>query len=104
MSKTVVLFVGLVAACCVPDAVAHDGHSETVVISGTIQAIDSNQILINALDDESFHLKHVWIVTTESTRYKRGKSRVGAVATELMTGDRISRSPPASVWKMIRAG
>jgi hypothetical protein len=69
--------------------VAHDGHSKTVVISGTIQAIDTNQILIEALADESFHLNHVWIVTTESTRYKRGKSRVGAVATELMTGDRI---------------
>ena len=84
-----VLYVGLLAAYGPPDAVAHDGHGDTVVITGTIQTIDSDRILIDTRDDVSFQLKRVWITTTENTRYKRGKARIEGEATALTTGERI---------------
>ena len=68
---------------------AHDGHGKAVVITGTIQAINSDRILIEARDDVSFQLTRVWVTTTENTRYKRGKARVEADAVQLTTGERI---------------
>jgi hypothetical protein len=89
MSRAAVLFVGLAAAYGIPDAIAHDGHGNTVVITGTIQAINSGRILIETRDDVSFQLTRLWVTTTENTRYKRGKAPVEAEAVQLTTGERI---------------
>ena len=72
-----------------PVASAHDGHGERVVIMGTIQAINADRIQIETRDDATLQMKRVWVITTEKTRYKRGKTRVDADAAELATGERV---------------
>jgi hypothetical protein len=89
MIRAAVLFLGLVAAYHVPNAEAQDGHDETVVITGTIQAIDSNRIQIETRNNVSFQLTRVWVITTQETRYKRGRTRVEADVTRLSLGERV---------------
>jgi hypothetical protein len=89
MTKSAALFVALVAAYDIPYAVAHDTGNETVVLTGTIKAIDSNRIQIETRDTGSLQRVPVWVITTRDTRYKRGKTRVEAEAVRLTTDERI---------------
>ena len=61
-----------------------------VVITGTVHAIDSNRIEIETRDKVSFALTHVWVITNENTRYKRGRVRIETEAIRLVPGDQIA--------------
>jgi hypothetical protein len=69
---------------------AHDGHGETLVLTGTIQAISAERIEIEARDEAAMQLKRVWVITTPKTKYKRGKQFVNAKAVELTLGERVT--------------
>jgi methionine-rich copper-binding protein CopC len=89
VSRALIVLLGLIAACSATVALAHDGHGERVIITGTIQAINADRIQIETRDDASLQMKRVSVVTTKKTRYKRGKARVEADAAQLTTGERV---------------
>ena len=87
--RSALLLGAAVAACEVAAAAGHPLHGETVVITGTIHAIDGKRIQVETRDSLSFTLTRVWLTTTEDTRYKQGRNRVDAEATTLTPGERI---------------
>ena len=89
VGRTAVLVAALVVAYGAPAAVAHDGHGETIVVTGAVQAIDSDRIQVETRDRESFLLQRVWLTITDHTKYKRGKARVDAQDILLTKGDQI---------------
>ena len=87
--RSALLLGAAVAACEVAAAAGHPLGGETVVITGTIQAIDGKRIQVETRDSMSFALTRVWVTTTEHTRYKQGRTRVDAQAPTLIPGERI---------------
>ena len=71
-------------------AMAHDGHGETVVISGTIRAFTQGNIDIETRDDVSMQFKRVLVVANAKTQYKRGKARVTLETAQPEVGERVS--------------
>jgi hypothetical protein len=61
-----------------------------VVITGTVHAIDSNRIQVETRDKVSFALTRVWVITTENTRYRRGRVRSETEAIRLVPGEQIT--------------
>lgn len=90
MTRRIALLTCIALVVSVRAAVPHDGHGETVVMSGTIQALDSGRVEIETRDDTSLQLKRVWIVTNAKTQYKRGKARVDAEAAQMAVGERVT--------------
>jgi hypothetical protein len=85
--------VPVVLAICVTSAAftwAHDGHGETVVISGTIRALSQHGLDVEALEKSSLQLTRVSVVTDAKTQYSRGKRRVPGGAARPAVGERVS--------------
>jgi hypothetical protein len=85
--------VAVALAICVTSAAiasGHDGHGETVVISGTIRALSQNGLDVEALEDASLQLKRVSVVSDTKTQYRRGKHRVSGMAAQPAIGERVS--------------
>ena len=90
MTRRTALLACIALIVGVRAAAPHDGHGETVVMSGTIQAVGSQRIEIETRDDTALQLKRVWVVTNVKTQYKRGKARVDAEAAQLAVGERVT--------------
>jgi methionine-rich copper-binding protein CopC len=101
VSRAVIVLLGLIAASSATVALAHDGLGESVLITGTIQAINADRIQIETRDDASLQMKRVWVITTEKTTYKRGKARVEADTAQLTPASVSSLSPPVNTRKVI---
>jgi hypothetical protein len=87
--RSALLIGAAVAACGVAAAAGHPLRGETVVVAGTIQAIDGKRIQVETRDSTSFALTRTWLTTTEDTRYKQGRNLVDAEAPTLTPGERI---------------
>jgi hypothetical protein len=68
-------------------AVAHPGHGEKRLLSGTVSAIERDRVQLDVFDQASFSRRLVWVVVDEHTVVRVGKARLNA--TELRVGQRV---------------
>ena len=80
------VLLGALLICSIT-AVAHPGHGDPVVFSGTVTAIESNRVQIETMDRASVMMKRVWVIVDEKTVVKVGKERLTAAA--LRVGQRL---------------
>jgi hypothetical protein len=71
----VLLVVALITPMRV-EVLAHPGHGDPVLISGTITAIEPSRIQLESLDRASVSLKRVWVITNDKTVVRAGKARL----------------------------
>ena len=69
------------------DVVAHPGHGDPVLITGTITAIEPARIQLEALDRASLSTKRVWVTTDDKTVVRAGKTRLSV--TVLRIGQQV---------------
>lgn len=77
----------LIAVATAIPAIAHPGHGEKKMLSGTIVAIEPTKVLLEVFDQASFSTQRLWVVVDDKTTVRSGKNRL-AVA-DLRTGQAV---------------
>jgi len=87
--KIFVLVLSVLGAGSLARLEAHDGHGETVVMSGTIKTVLAGRIEIETFDQSLLQLKRIWVITDAKTQYRRAKKRMDAESAQPAEGERI---------------
>jgi hypothetical protein len=64
--------------------VAHPGHGEKVMLSGTIVSIQATRVQLEIFDRASFGIRRVWVVVDDTTGVRSRKARL--TLADLHTG------------------